>query len=148
MPIPINPKSVASLLIRTDLLGLCVVGQNEMPANDEALRFASKWIESPKMYTSMVLPNKYRFRTRDVIQLTKKIIDEGNSRNAYFMWSKNVTRYNEIPHTQNELIWYPFNIENYQMDCIFLDSSRYDRLFKKHFLFLYENTNKGVFSFE
>ena len=101
--------------------------------NEAALQFAQKWLATPRMYVGVILPNKRQFNIRDIIRLTKKINSECKGKHAYFMVTSNITKYKTIAHSQKELIWYPFDIENYDTDCRFLDSTRYDRLYKKTF---------------
>ena len=115
-------------------------------ANEVAFEFAEKWLANPKMYIGLILPNKYPIGIRDAIKSTRKIIAYGEGRNVYFIATSNVTKYDILPHIQNELIWYPVEIGLYETDCFFLDSSRHNRLHKKHFLFLDENRNNETFS--
>ena len=144
----IYAKYCISSLVGIVFSGICVAGEMEMHINEAALEFAQKWLASPKMYVGLILPNGYPFSINDVVKLTKKINSDVEGRNAYLMVNSNVTIFNKIPHTQNELIWYPFDIENYDINCLFLDSSRYERLYKKHFLFSYEKTQQASFSFD
>ena len=146
MFIPMYAQFHCYSLIFTILLVVSVKGRMEMPENEAALEFAKKWLANPKMYIGVIVPNKSPFRTCDIVRLTKKVLR--NHKNTYLMIDSNVTKYNTLQHTQNELIWYPFNIEHYRLDCLFLDSNQYDRLYKKHFLF-FKRKNKNVnFSFE
>ena len=134
-------------LICIAALVFCATGEIETAANKAAWKFARKWLPTPKMYVGVILPKMHLFRTRDVVKLTKMFDAELEGKTTFFIFNSNVTKYNAIPHTQNELIWYPFGIENYEMDCSFLDSSQYDRLFKKNFLFHDENRKSRNFSF-
>ena len=148
MIIPEYAKCCLYTFIGASLLGLCVASEIEMPANKAALEFAHQWLANPKMYVGLMLPNKYLFGTNNAVKLIKKLNSDCEGRNAYFIADSNITKYDTILHPQNELIWYPYNIDHYDMDCNFLDSSRYKRLSKKHFLFLYENKETKTFSFE
>ena len=126
----------------------CVEGGIEKPENRIALRFGYQWLKSPKMYLGIMVPSKRHFRTRNVVNLAKKINDGYMGRPSFIMINSNLSKYNVILHQQDELLWYPFNINDYGMDCLFSDSSRYDRLHKKHFLFLYEDMDNDTFPFE
>ena len=97
-----------------------------MPASGAALEFAQEWFVDPKMYIGMILPNIHPFRTRDVMKLAKKINAGFEGRDIFFMVHSNITIYNVIPHTRNELIWYPFHTTNYEMDCRIFDSTLYN----------------------
>ena len=88
-----------------------------------ALEFGYKWLGSPKLHVSIMMPNKHTFKVREAVKLAKKINSERGQKNIYYVADFNVTKYNTMLHTHNELIWYPFNIENYNMDCLFLESS-------------------------
>ena len=119
----------------------------ETLASEAALEFAYKWVANPKMYIGLILPNKCSFRTSNIVRLIK-IVNRGSldaEKNAYFMVKSNVTKYNDILHKQNELIWYPFETKKYNMDCLFLDSSSNPILQKKHFLFHYRNKENNTF---
>ena len=144
----IQQKCCISSLIVIVILKSCVAGKMEMFTNEAAFEFAAKWLVYPKMYIGLILPNKYSIDIRDAVKSTRKIIANGDGRNVYFMATSNVTKYETFPHIQNELIWYPFEIGIYGTGCLFLDSSRHNRLHKKHFLFLDENKTNGNFSFE
>ena len=148
MFIPISSTTRISAIICVVVFGLCVVGQIEMPENEIALKFAHHWLTGPKMYVSIMVPHKRNFRTRNVIKLAKNINTGHNGRNSFFMVGSNLTKYNCIRHQQDELIWYPFDIENYDMSCLFLESRRYARLQKKHFLFLHEDSENSTFTFK
>ena len=148
MLIPIYAKCLIYALIATVVSGICVSSEMEMALNEAALTFAQKWLSNPKMYIVVILPNKYPFKIRDVVKLTRKIKSQNAGKNSFFMTISNLSKYITIPHTQNELIWYPFETENYYMDCHILESSKYDRLSKQYFLFLYENIKSRVFSFD
>ena len=137
-----------SQLILISVWSSCAAGKIGMPEKEAALEFAHKWVSNPKLYLGIVLPNTNLYNFSDMVKLIHKINAGHKRRLSYFMVNSNVTKYNTIPHTQNELIWYPFNIENYKMDCLFLDSSRFDRLYKKHFLFYDKNDPEQTFSFE
>ena len=128
-------KSFISSLICISALRLSAAEKWEILVNEAALRFGHKWLAAPNMYVSVMLPNKYSFRVHDVVRLAKGISSDYEELNVYLRANKNLTKYNTIRHTRNELIWYPFNTENYDMDCTFLDASRYHQLSKKHFLF-------------
>ena len=126
----------------------CVEGRIEKPENRIALRFGYQWLKSPKMYLGIMVPSKRHFRTRNVVNVAKKINAGYMGRPSFIMINSNLSKYNVILHQQDELLWYPFNINDYGMDCLFSDSSRYDRLHKKHFLFLYEDMDNDTFPFE
>ena len=136
------------VMIGADVLGLPVASEMDNLANDVALEFAHKWLDSPKLYVDVVLPNKRPLTTRDVVGLLKKINTGHKGRQAYFIFNSNVTIYNTISHTQNELVWFPFDIKRYDLDCRFLDYSRYAKLYKKHFLFRNDIEENPKFSFE
>ena len=148
MLLKIYIKSFISSLICISALRLSAAEKWEIPVNEAALRFGHKWLAAPNMYVSVMLPNKYPFRVHDVVRLAKGISSDYEELNVYLRANKNLTKYNTIRHTRNELIWYPFNTENYDMDCTFLDASRYHHLSKKHFLFFYEDDKTEAFSFE
>ena len=144
----ISAKLFTSLLIVMVALDFCISDQIEMIENEAALHFAYQLLAIPRMYVGVILPRKYSFKVHDIVKLTKKINSYGEGRSAYFMIHSNLTKFKTIPHTQNELIWYPFDIKNYDMNCLFVGSPRYDRLYRKHFLFLDEHRNNDTFSFE
>ena len=148
MFIPVCRKYFTSSLISTCFLGISIADETVLQANVAALTFAHKWLTNPKMYVGMILPHNYPLRAREIVKLTKILNAPREGRNTYFMVLSNVTYYNTIRHIQNELVWYPFGLENYEIDCSFLDSARYDELYKKNFLFLYESTVSTNFSFE
>ena len=143
MSIIVYRKYCISSLIVIAVLALGASYKIESFQNEAALQFAQKWLATPRLYIGVLLPNKHQSNIRDIIRLTKKINSECEGKHAYFIVTSNITKYKTIAHTQKELIWYPFDIENYDTDCRFLDSSRYDRLYKKHFLFLDENRHKS-----
>ena len=126
----------------------CVEGQIEKPENEIALRFGYQWLKSPKMYLGIMVPSKRHFRTRNVVNLAKKINAGYIGRPSFIMMNSNLSKYNVILHQQDELLWYPFNINDYGMDCLFSDSNRYDRIHKKHFLFRHEDMDNDTFPFE
>ena len=144
----ISTKLAISSLILMAALDFCISDKIEMLQNEAALHFAYEWLATPKMYFGVILPNKYSFKVQDVVNLAKKFNSDGEGKSAYFMIHSNLTRFKTIPHTQNELIWHPFDIQNYDLNCLFLGSPRYDRLYRKHFLFLDERRNNETFSFE
>ena len=135
-------------LIVIALLEICIADKIEMLENEAALHFAYEWLATPKMYFGVILPSKNLFKVHDILTLTKKINSYVEGKSAYFLINSNITKFKTIPHTQKELIWYPFNTRHYDMNCLFLGSPRYDRLYKKHFLFLHEYRNNINFSFE
>ena len=142
----ISAKLAISSLIVMAALDLCISDKIQMLQNEAALHFAYQWLATPRMYVGVILPNKNSFKVQDVLNLAKKFNSDGEVKSAYFMIHSNLTRFKTIPHTQNELIWYPFDIRNYDMNCLFLGSPRYDRLYKKHLLLLNENRNNETFS--
>ena len=138
-------KSSMSSLIVIAVVDLCLSDKIEMLENEAAVHFANQWLAIPKMYVGVILPNKYSFKVQNVVKLTKKIAFDGEGKSAYFMIHSNLTIFKTIPHTQKELIWYPFDTKHYDMDCLFLGSPRYDRLYEKHFLFLHEDRKNNTF---
>ena len=145
MFIAMSAKLAISPLIVMAALDFCISEQIEMLENEAALHFANQWLATPRMYVGLILPNKFSFEVHDVVKLTKKISSYGKGKSAYFLINSNITKFKTIPHTQKELIWYPFDIRNYDMSCVFLGSPRYDRLYKKHFLFLHEHRSNKTF---
>ena len=147
MLITMYAKCCISILIVIAVLELCAANEIEILQHEAALEFAQKWLAIPKMYVDVIIPNKYLSKARDILKLIKKTLSGNNGRNAYFIFKLNQTIFKTIPHTQSELIWYPFDIGNYGMDCLFLDSSRDDLSYKKHFLLLDENKHNYTLSF-
>ena len=133
MFIQIHPMGCISSMIGIVVFVQCVEGQIEKPENEIALRFGYQWLKSPKMYLGIMVPSKRHFRTRNVVNLAKKINAGYIGRPSFIMMNSNLSKYNVILHQQDELLWYPFNINDYEMACIFSDSSQYDRIHKKHF---------------
>ena len=148
MFIQIHAMACISSMFGIAVFVLFVEGQIEKPEHKIALRFGYQWLKSPKMYLGIMVPSKRHFRTRNVVNLAKKINAGYMGRPSFIMINSNLSKYNVILHQQDELLWYPSNIKDYGMDCLFLDSSRYDRLHKKHFLFLHEDMDNDTFSFE
>ena len=144
----ISAKFAISSLIAMTALDFCISDKIEMLENEAALHFANQWLATPKMYIGVILPNKYSLKVHEVVYLAKNFNSDGEGKSAYFMIHSNVTKFKTIPHTQNELIWYPFDIRNYELNCLFLGSPWYDRLYKKHFMFLNEHRNNETSSFE
>ena len=149
MAIPRNTRSLFFIsIIVVAVLRYNLANEIEIVPIEAAIEFADRWLATPKMFFGIMLPPKASFRKSQIVQLATKIITHLQGRNSYFMFNLNITKYSDLPHTQHELIWYPINIEHYDLNCQFLDADQSDRLYKKHFLFLERNHKNRNFSFE
>ena len=129
-------KSFAPSLISIAALGVFAKCEIQPHVNEAALQFAYRWLENSIMHVGMIIPNKHPFTTGDLVKLVKKINADREGKTIFFMVNSNVTKQNSMPPAQNELIWFPFDIKNYDIDCIFIEPSRHNRLTKKHFFVL------------
>ena len=85
-------------------------------ASETALKFSEKWLAVPTVNIQLMLPNKRPFEIKDVVKLTKKM-SKISRKNAYFMTIINITNYDKIKPSQNELWWFPFEAGYYDIGC-------------------------------
>ena len=87
-------------------------------ASESALRFSNKWLSSPYNYIALMLPNSMLLKVNDVIKITQKI--PKIKRNVYFMTFNNVTKYENLQHGVNEILWFLYEPENYYSNHLVL----------------------------
>ena len=129
------------------LLYLYVVGsaaninEYDILASKSSLMFIDNWLESPTRYITLVLPSRYQFTENNVQHLTKNIL-KGMRSTPYIRVSFNMTEY-DFRQTQNELVWFPFGIEKYNMEYYCSRAMSKNTSRKKHFLF-FTRTKQNV----
>ena len=105
-----------------------------------AIEFVERWLNSPKLYVGIVVPNMDPLYSNDIIRFTRKLRSRMKN-DAYIRITKNLTKYAFTQHIQNELIWYPYDAGKYDVDQ--LNGILDDRFHKKHFLLTTKNPNNG-----
>ena len=121
-----------------------IVAGLDMVASKSASQFSAKWLTSPKMYINLMLPTKAKFKIKDVVQLAKKTAKD-LERSPYFILGPNMTAHNSDNPSQNELTWFPFDAEKYDIEQLCLRSMNENTPPEKHFL-LFTGARQNVSS--
>ena len=123
----------------------CVVADNSF--NNLTVKFIDKWLDSSKVYVGLTVPKLDLFYAQDVVKMFKEINTSRRS-NKYIMVTNNVTKYRHVQRLDHEISWHPYDFENYDGRCNFLNSIRDDKLLGHHFLFFTSNVNRTSQHFE
>ena len=93
----------------TTLLFQCgyaeTIFDRDMDTYKSVLYFSEKWLATPKLYISLMLPTKRQFEIKEVtkpMKMTTKLL----THNAYFMFSTNLSRHNNDRYNQSEVLWF------------------------------------------
>ena len=113
----------------------------DMFVTESAIDFTERWLVSPTFYVNIILPTNRLFKMGFVSKM-KKIVRRFTM-NSYFMFSTNLTGNKNNGLSNGELFWFPFKIENYNIDCNSLDFSDNHTSKQNHYLF-FTGTKKNV----
>ena len=119
----------------------------DMFAVESALKFSEKWLTNSTIHITMLLPTHAQFKFKDVVNIKKKMT-EVFKRNVYFMFSTNISKYNNLQHPQTELLWFPLETKHYDLDCRVFNTSKKYRTGQKHFLVFAETKQDVEFVFQ
>ena len=103
---------------------------------DLTIKFIEKWLDAPKLYLDLVLPNVNMPYDHDAMRIIQEVKTSIGS-NIYTRVTNNITRYAKSENVQKELLWYPYDIGKY--DASQVNAIEEDRLHGKYFLFFTEN---------
>ena len=127
-----------------NLIKCCLVKDLDSIVLESAVIFSEKWIKSPKQYVSIILPEYPHSNENEVLKLSD-ILRRNVKRNAYFLFISDFKEYrNKTKHHQEELLWFPYELGKYELNCQNLGLFSNSILNKKHFFFFSEDTNQAI----
>lgn len=118
----------------------------EMDTYKSALYFSEKWLATPKLYITLMLPTQLSFQLKEVtksMKMTTKLL----KRDAYFMLSTNLSRHNNDRYNQSEVLWFPFEKMYYDISCHALRSFDENNMTRRKNLLFFNGRNKNMDSF-
>ena len=142
-----------------NLILLCVIvswinfglAKNTKRVEDMSLNSASKfsemWLSSPKQYLYIVFPFLTGLPTKNVTKLIQRIIKEA-TRNTYFRSSYDSSVVNITKHYHNQLLWFPFEIESYNITCQNLGLTSSFTINNNNLLFFVDGIKEAISIFE
>ena len=85
-------------------------------ALNSAVRFSEKWISTPKQYSGVVFPSTVLLQMKNATKLMQRIRNIAKT-NTYYLFGSDLEMFNNSKYCQNELLWFPFDLESYHTHC-------------------------------
>ena len=127
-------------------IGIAIEWKNlEETTLKPVVKFSEVWLSTPKQYIFVAFPISYPAKS---IYKSMSQIQEKATRNMYFRYGYDVSNINSTKHYQNELLWFPLNLESYNSNCQNFGLISESIMKKKHIIFHVADIDTAVYLFE